>query len=73
METCYNCGHLNDESAQICENCGIELSQYQWDEGNYDKGFETNWERDCPVCGYPNDITAKVCERCGNDLPEYQL
>lgn len=70
MEPCYNCGHLNDSSAVMCENCGIELSKFQWDEGNYDKGFENeNLTKDCPTCGYENSIYAEDCERCGKPLP----
>ena len=46
MITCSVCGHLNDPSAVICENCGSDLSDspdwgvdYSDEMGYYDDDF----------------------------------
>lgn len=48
MITCNVCGHLNDPSSVVCENCGSDLSDSpDWDDNDdiyeednvYDDGF----------------------------------
>ena len=37
MITCSVCGHLNDSSAAVCENCGSDLSDSpDWGYNYYD-------------------------------------
>lgn len=42
MITCSVCGHLNDSSSMVCEECGSDLSDSP-DGGGYDESDEIDY------------------------------
>lgn len=47
MIKCRECGHLNDSSNTICEECGSDLSEYQdWGENDFDDDLNYDYSED---------------------------
>lgn len=47
MITCRECGHLNDLSNRICEECGSDLSDSQdWEENDFDDDLNYDYSED---------------------------
>lgn len=47
MITCRECGHLNDSSNRICEECGSDLSDSQdWEENDFDDDLNYDYSED---------------------------
>lgn len=56
---CEKCGHLNENDAKFCENCGNPLDN--------EKIVKDN-PRKCPNCGKTYQEGDKFCESCGKSL-----
>lgn len=47
MITCRECGHLNDSSNAICEECGSDLSDSQdWENNDFDDDLNYDYSED---------------------------
>jgi len=58
---CPQCGHLNAEEAESCEECGISLA---W--------AVENVKEACPACGTENTGFSTACTNCGYDLERHR-
>ena len=58
---CPQCGHQNSESAEACEECGINLA---W--------AAENVKEPCPACGTNNAGFSAQCSNCGYDLDRHR-
>ena len=58
---CPQCGHENAESAEACEECGINLA---W--------AAENVKEPCPACGTENAGFSAQCSNCGYDLDRHR-
>ena len=66
MITCSVCGHLNDPSNAVCEECGSDLSDSEdWDMDYDDQG---DIMATCPNCGEIVMEGDPYCSHCGTAL-----
>ena len=58
---CPQCGHVNAEGTEECEECGINLA---W--------AVENVKEACPACGTENPGFSAKCANCGYDLERHR-
>lgn len=68
---CAYCGARNTADAQVCINCGADLTAGDKRESGTVLGALNTGpavEIDCPHCGAKNPDTAQTCSKCGGSL-----
>lgn len=68
---CAYCGTRNPGTAEVCSQCGSDISEgTQRESGRVIGAFKTGpaEEIQCPACGSPNPDTAHQCSNCGAKL-----
>ncbi|MDX1799153.1 MAG: zinc ribbon domain-containing protein [Candidatus Lokiarchaeia archaeon] len=54
MIECYNCGKINDDDANFCNKCGVNLKDKK--------------HQNCDECGYTIIGSPKFCTECGSKI-----